>query len=278
MTSAPRLSLLAAAVLGALALVPGAGAAPRDENPCLTAAATSLRCPDLVMRAPFDLGFDRRVRPGRTLLRGGNSIDSEGRGPAELRGRRDGKRTMAARQRIVRTDGSRRSLDTGARLYFKAIPGQGRYWKFSNAARFELWRLDPLGNRVERVRVGPKVIYCLRDLKRSHPSRRSPRRMVYPKCNQSSRTRAVTLGTSVGWSDVYPAAYHEQWIDVTGLRGRFSFVHIADPRNGVFESDEQNNDAETIVNLPSGRVEAHRDGDEAFFELGPADADEEYDY
>jgi hypothetical protein len=68
------------------------------------------------------------------------------------------------------------------------------------------------------------------------------------------------FGTSVGWSDVYPYSYPEQWIDVTGLRGRFAFVQIADPRQLFHEADERNNVSETYVQLPSGRVLGHRVG------------------
>ena len=35
----------------------------------------------------------------------------------------------------------------------------------------------------------------------------------------------MTLGTSVGWADVYPSTYPDNWIDVTGLRGCFAVVH-----------------------------------------------------
>ena len=60
----------------------------------------------------------------------------------------------------------------------------------------------------------------------------------------------MTLGTSVGWSDVYPSTYHEQYMNVTGLRGCFAYVHVADPKNGIYESNEDNNEGETIVRLP----------------------------
>ena len=60
----------------------------------------------------------------------------------------------------------------------------------------------------------------------------------------------MTLGTSVGWSDVYPPSYPEQWIDVTGLRGCFAYRHIADPLNGIYESKERNNSASVTVRLP----------------------------
>jgi hypothetical protein len=248
---------LAAAALGLASLVGVAAAqepppAPLPPgNPC---ADVNLLCPDLVMRPPSDIQVDRREIRGRILLRSRNSIDSRGLGPAELRGRRDGLKTMDARQVIHRTDGSKVYVTTGARLYFQPIPDQGRYWKFANAARFELWALDAAGNRTRLVRVGPKQNYCLRDLDHT---RRSPRREVYPACDESRRTRAVTLGTSVGWSDVYGAGYYENWIDVTGVpRGRYAYVHIADPRNGIHELDETNNESQTIVSLPYRRSSA----------------------
>jgi hypothetical protein len=143
-------------------------------------------------------------------------------------------------------------VDTGAELYFYFIPGQGRYWKFHHAARFELWSLDAKGHRNELVRTGPKVNYCLRDLEHTRPGKLSPRTKVFPGCNKSPRARAVTLGTSVGWSDVYPSTYHEQYIDVTGLKGCFAYVHRADPGNGIWEADETNNAAQRIVRLPWG--------------------------
>ena len=247
-----------AALLPALALAAGTPAGARAhaeraqslENPCLGPAASGLRCPDLVMRPPSQLTLDRRTRPGRLLLRAANSIDNVGTGPVELRGRRDGRATMSVRQRIYRTSGGRLSVPARARLSFYPIPGQYRYWKVRQAARFELWSLDAGGERAHLVRTGPKLHYCFRDLERRNPSRRSPRSPVYPACDQSARTRAVTLGTSVGWSDVYPASYHEQWIDVTGLRGRFAYAHTADPGNGIFESREDNNRSQTLVTLP----------------------------
>jgi len=247
------LHLAAAFCAAALVLVaPAAQAARKPPNPCLDAVQRAqLRCPDLEMSKPFGLTADPFAWPGHVVLRAGNSIDSVGHGPAELFGVRDSRYGMRARQRIYRRGGGRIGISTGARLIFKAIPGQGSYWKFLYAAKFELFRRDDGGRRTGRVRRGPKVSYCLRDLDHSRPSLpRSPRGYRYPACNQSLSTRKVTLGTSVGWSDVYPPAYHEQWIDVTGLRGCFDFVHTADPRNGIYESDERNNAGTVTVRLP----------------------------
>ena len=273
------LAAAAAAVTGFVALAGGGGAAApaeRAPNVCLDPGAVAeqgLRCPDLRMRPPFDLDRDRTAR-GVPILRAANSIDSVGDGPAELKGQRRGKLSMEARQRISTEGGRRDTVATGARLAFKFIPGQGRYWKFRDAARFELWELDADGQRGRRVEVGPKQIYCLRDLEHTHPKMEgSPNRRVFPSCSQDANRKEVTLGTSVGWSDVYPSSYHENWIELDRLResGCYAYVHIADPRNGIYESDEDNNEASTVVYLKkSGRYVPGRCGgvhDEA---LAPA--------
>ena len=253
MTALTALLVSAASASAGGVSPPPAGGDPVPENPC-ERPLLDLLCPDLRMSPPYDLRIDRRVRRGRTVLRAANSINSRGTGPAELFGRRKGTYTATANQKIWRQGGGKLTVNTPATLYFKFIPGQGRYWKYRNAAAFEIWEVDGMLRPTRRVRTGPKLIYCLRDLGRTRAMPRSPRRFHYPACNRSPRMRSVTLGTSVGWSDIYPASYHEQWIDVTGLRGTYAFKHIADPDNGIWESDETNNEGVTIVRLPSGRA------------------------
>ncbi len=225
---------------------------PKEANPCLGPDRAELRCPDLLMGTPADM-YAQRTAKGRVLLRATNDVKSRGKGPVMFRGRRTGRGEMSARQHIYRVDGSQLVSDTGAELYFKYIPGQGHYWKFVDAARFELWSVDRKGHRERLVRKGPKVYYCLRDLRRTRPGKRSPRFRIFPGCNQDRGKRSVTLGTSVGWSDIYPSTYHEQWIDVTGLRGCFAYVHRADPKGRIWESNEGNNDSQRYVRLPWGR-------------------------
>jgi hypothetical protein len=137
--------------------------------------------------------------------------------------------------------------------------GAASYWKVHHVAAFELWSLDSRGHLLRLVRTGPKVDYCLRDLFRTHPSRRSPTAAVYPGCNQNPGITHDVLGTSVGWSDVYPYSYPQQWIDVTGLRGRFAYIQIANP-DRLWHERMGNNASETVVALPSGRVVRHRVG------------------
>jgi hypothetical protein len=220
------------------------------------------------MSAPFDLHVDRTTIPGHVLLRAASSINNHGAGPIELRAHRT-RHGMAVYQAIYDRRGRAHLFHTRARLVFKYVPGQRyehatieafSYWKLAHAAAFQLWSIDGQRHAVALVRSGPKVDYCLRDLIRTRPSPRSPAAPVYPACSQDPRMRRDVLGTSVGWSDVYPYEYPEQWIDVTGLRGRFAYVQMADPDNLLIEQNHENDTSETYVQLPSGRVLGQRVG------------------
>ena len=233
-------------------VTPGGSDPPAATDPCTGTFREAYLCPDLTMAKPYDL-YITRTAGGRTLLRAGNSIQNRGRGPAELNGTRIGVSTvMTARQRIYKAAGGSITRRTGARIVWKRVPGQDHYWKWENAARFDLWSLDSAGRRVRIVRSSPKLIYCLRDYLHPNPGLpRSPRGTVYPACSQEFTIRRRTLGTSVGWSDDYPSSYFEQWIDITGLRaGRYSYVMTADPESSLSESDESNNQSWCTVTLP----------------------------
>lgn len=246
------------AVTGGLAGT-ASGGFPGDRpngvsDPCRTPKrAKNLLCPDLRIGLPSGMYLDRKARPGRLLLRATNDIRSRGLGPMELRGHRDRPRSMNVTQAIKRRAGGYALFPTQGRLRFFTVGYRwgGSYWKVRDPLRFELWRIN--GNRVKtkRVRVGPKQFYCFRDLELTNPaSTRAPREAVYPACNQNPKVRHVTLGTSVGWSDIYPSTYHLQWIDVTGLKGCFAYVLRLDPGNVLFELNKRNNTAERIVRLP----------------------------
>ncbi len=80
--------------------------------------------------------------------------------------------------------------------------------------------------------------------------KRSPGHRVYPGCNQDPGRHRVRLGTSVGWSDIYPAEYDRQWVNVSGLRGCFAFVMRVDPQNLLYEANENDNRSARMVRLP----------------------------
>lgn len=265
-----RLLPILAAASGAFALLagfalaaPGGAAAPLDpDNPCQGPEARQLLCPDLKVGPAFDLYVERRgggygYGNGRgVLLHAGNDIRSRGRGPIELRARRYERNWMRANQAIYEVGGGVRIFRTDARVHFFSVGYRwgGSYWKVEDPLSMEIWSLDERRRPLERVRKGPKVFYCFRDLERTKAMRRSPRNRVYPACSQDRGRKRVRLGTSVGWSDVYPAEYDRQWVNVGGLRGCFAFVMRVDPRNLLFESNERNNRSVRIVRLP------YRDG------------------
>ena len=159
---------------------------------------------------------------------------------------------MHANQAIYRVGGGVEVFRTDAQLHFYDVGAYwgGSYWKVHDPLSMEIWSLDEQGRPLRRVRKGPKVFYCLRDLERTRPMRRSPRHRVYPGCNQNPARRRVRLGTSVGWSDIYPAEYDRQWVNVSGLRGCFAFVMRVDPQNLLYEEDEHDNRSLRIVRLP----------------------------
>jgi hypothetical protein len=234
------------------ALAPSA-ASGQPANACRPDRVPRLRCPDLILRAPYDRYFERVGTHIR--YHAGNSIVNRGQGSAELFGHRSAATgPMAVIQHIYGFDGRRYNFPSPrARIVFKFIPRLGPYWKFENAARFELWSMDAQGRLLRLVRTGPKFVYCLRDLRKRLFVPFSPALRHYPACNQDPRRRYITLGTSVGWADEYPASYYEQWIDVSGLRGRFAFVQRVDPLNGIRESNEANNVSPRIfLRLPPG--------------------------
>ncbi|MFN8160664.1 MAG: lysyl oxidase family protein [Solirubrobacterales bacterium] len=232
----------------------GDGTESTVGNPCLGPQRAKLRCPDLRISRPQEIYLDTATRPGKRLLRATNNIRSRGKGPVEIRGIRISADSMRVNQRIKRKDGGKLVIRTTGRVDWYPIPGQYHYWKFRDAARFELWTTGGRGKPLKRIRIGPKLHYCLRDLERTRPGRRSPSSPHYPACSQDYGRQSVVLGTSVGWSDIYPATYHQNWIDVTGLRGCYAFFLVADPKNHIRELNERNNRGHVFVRLPSGRV------------------------
>lgn len=241
--------LLPALALIALAL-PAAASSATVENPCESAEARFLLCPNLRIAPPSEI-YAQAV-DGHVLLRATSDVQSRGKGPMELHGHRDGPRSMRTSQRIYKKGGGHITVPSEARLHFTYVGTYfgGSYWKVHQLANFELRRVGPDGEVGDVVRTSPKLNYCLRDLYRTRAGRHSPPGRVYPGCNQNPFQDRVRLGTSVGWSDIYPAAYHQQWIDVAGLRGCFAYRMIADPKEHLFESNENDNMSQRLVRLP----------------------------
>ncbi len=243
-----RFLLAPLALLLAFALPAAASAAV--ENPCETGEARFLVCPNLRIAPPSEIYAQKAG--GHVLLRATSDVESRGKGPMELHGRRDGPGSMKVNQWIYKKGSGHIVLPTEAKLHFTYVGTYfgGSYWKVHELANFELRRVGPEGEVGDVVRTSPKLNYCLRDLTHTRPGRRSPGHWVYPGCNQNPFQDHVRLGTSIGWSDIYPATYHQQWINVTGLRGCFAYRMIVDPEENLFESNEKDNMSQILVHLP----------------------------
>ncbi|HET7509674.1 MAG TPA: hypothetical protein VFJ65_05425, partial [Solirubrobacterales bacterium] len=208
------LSSLAVLVLLA-ALVAAAAGAASVANPCEGPEAKHLRCPNLRIGAPSEL-YVQYAGSGHVLLRATSDVRSRGRGPMELHGRRNGWHSMRVNQRIYKAGGGHITVPSRVTLRFTDVGSYwgGAYWKVHQLAHFDLLRVRADGSLGEIVRTSPKLNYCLRDLERTRPGRRSPSYRHYPGCRQDPYIHHDVLGTSVGWSDIYPAAYAKQWINV----------------------------------------------------------------
>lgn len=238
-------------------LIASALAVAATANPC-AASEPRYACPDLVMRAPYNMKLIRT--PTRQLLAATNAIVNVGDGPLEIRGtrKRSSRFAIPARQ-VLRGRTKQRSplvLPAAGRLNFYDTKTRGVYWKYHHAASFTLRRVNATGTVGRVRRTGEKVDYCFRDLtkvKRLDTGKRyarTPRERQFGACSQDSRDKRLTLGTSVGWADIYPYGYPQNNIDVTGLRGCFLYTLKADPKNELVELSESNNAGSVVVRLP----------------------------
>lgn len=232
----PRLIL---ASLAALVLAAGSGPVP--------AAAATDRLPDLRMPSPREFYF--QYYNGEKRLRFTTYILNLGQGPFKIEGRRasTAESTMTVRQRLYVTDGTSRSVATGAVMRYT---GDGHdHWHAQRIATYELLKqtrtgLRPVlrdGNAV----VGAKVGFCFFDTNPwdlSLPG--APGYRVYHEsgCGVRSSLKA-SMGLSVGWSDKYPANFAFQWMNVAGLGGRYRVCVTVDRFGWFRESNNENNEA-----------------------------------
>ena len=171
--------------------------------------------------------YVRHVRRPRAAARDQRRAAAAASGPMELRGRRNGWRSMQRQpadlqggrrphHRPHRGDAAlhlRRHLLR--RLLLEGPPARPASSSAGSAPTERLGAGRPHQPEAQLLPARPRA-----DPRRAPLARRAG---IYPGCNQDPYIDRVTLGTSVGWSDIYPAAYHQQWIDVGGLRGCFAY-------------------------------------------------------
>jgi hypothetical protein len=198
--------------------------------------------PDLDQRAPF------RLTIGGTTLGFASATDNIGDGPVWVRGSRPVPAgTMRAQQLVSMSDGSVRTYDDAGRLRYTPSPSH-THWHLLDFQRYELRTLE--GDLVVRDR---KSGFCLADhygLARRRVQAFTGGRF-YGNCAASNpRALSVEQGTSIGFTDLYPAHFHGQNLELRGVpAGIYVLVHRANPTQQLEEIDYTNNDASLRIRL-----------------------------
>jgi hypothetical protein len=211
--------------------------------------------PDLDQRAPSGLTVTG------TKLGFTSATDNVGRGPLWIRGFRlsSGTPTMTAHQLIRLRRGGRRVVrEVGLLRYTVSFPH--RHWHLLRFQQFELRRAADFG-LVARDR---KSGFCLADHYglAAHRVRNFAGPRFLGNCGQGRpELLSVEQGTSIGFTDRYPAHFHGQNLELAGVPpGIYVLVHRANPFNRIRERTLANNAASVRLRLrwrdgiPSVRV------------------------
>lgn len=248
---------------------PLAGALPGDTGPAWASVSPtappapkpkpdpSELLPDLDQRAPR--GFSIAGSPGRWQLGFTSSTDNIGRGPLWIRGARTNPELghMDANQLIRLRNGKIRVVRKIGRLRFTNDPPH-YHWHFMRFQTFELRRASDFAIVARDRKTG----FCFADhygiarVRLAHYTGAH----FFGNCGQfQPRLRAVEMGTSVGFTDRYPAHFHGQNVDLTRVpAGVYVLVHRANWRGLIREPRYDNNAASVRVRIswPNGRRSA----------------------
>lgn len=198
--------------------------------------------PDFDQRAPFGLTMTG------TKLGFASATDNVGDGPVRVRGSRASlSEPMVARQLVRLSDGSLRTYDDAGRLRYTPESTHS-HWHLLDFQRYELRTLE--GDLVVRDR---KSGFCLADhygLARLRVAMFTGGRF-YGNCESSNPgALSVEQGTSVGFTDLYPANFHGQNLELRGVpAGTYVLVHRANPTEQLEEIDYTNNAASLRIRL-----------------------------
>ena len=222
--------------------------APGDEFPVKTSDSGTQQVgpgellPDLDQRSPF------RLTIAGTKLGFASATDNVGEGPVWVRGSRPSATgPMRATQLVRLSDRSVRAYPDAGRLRYTPSASH-THWHLLGFQRYELRTLD--GELVVRDR---KSGFCLAD----HYGLAARRVTAftggsfYGNCAQSNPgALSVEQGTSIGFTDLYPAHFHGQNLELRGVpAGVYVLVHRANPDQRLEEIDYTNNDASLRLRL-----------------------------
>ena len=198
--------------------------------------------PDFDQRAPF------RLSVAGTKLGFASATDNTGDGPVWVRGAR-GSATgpMRAQQLVPLSDGRVRAYRDAGRLRYTPSPTH-THWHLIDFQRYEL--RTPNGALIVRDR---KSGFCLADhygLARRRVAIFTGGRFFGNCAASNPGALSVEQGTSVGYTDLYPAHFHGQNLELRGVpAGTYVLVHRANPEARLEEIDYANNAASLRIRL-----------------------------
>ncbi len=198
--------------------------------------------PDLDQRAPF------RLTMLGTKLGFASATDNVGEGPVWVRGARGSATSpMRATQLVSMSDRSVRSYEDAGRLRYTPSPTH-THWHLLGFQRYELRTLE--GDLVVRDR---KSGFCLADhygLAARRVTAFTGSRFLGNCAASNPRALSVEQGTSIGFTDLYPAHFHGQNLELRGVpAGIYLLIHRANPGQLLEEIDYTNNDAALRIRL-----------------------------
>ncbi len=212
--------------------------------------------PDLVQRPPSGLTITQQG--GHFLLGFTSLVDNRGPGPLWIHGSRPkGVPRMTAVQRIELAGGGVRTVAGVGFLHYTVAPPH-YHWHLLHYDRYELRSFSDFDVVVRDHKSG----FCLADHYGITPGMTPGPPRFLGTCGQFEPwLRSVDEGTSVAYTDRYPANFHGQNLDLSGVpAGRYWLVHRVNSDFGLRERRYDNDAASLLVRItwPYGHGSAPR--------------------
>jgi hypothetical protein len=213
--------------------------------------------PNLVQRPPSGLVVSAG-RHGRWLLGFTSMVDNRGQGALWIRGTRHGSaKVMEVRQLVSLEGGGTRVLPESGELHYTVAPPH-YHWHFLGFDRYELRTPGTYKLLVRDHKSG----FCIADHYGIALGVPHGRPRFLSACEQfHPEARDVEEGSSVGYTDKYPANFHGQNLDITTVKaGRYWLVHSANSDFHLRETRYDDNTASLLVRIawPNGHAREPR--------------------
>jgi hypothetical protein len=202
--------------------------------------------PNLVQRPPSGLVIER-TGGGHWLLGFTSMVDNRGPGILWIRASRPpGKHVMSVHQLIQLAGGGvRDDAASGELKYVNAPPHH--HWHFLGFDHYELRRAGDYTLRVRDYKSG----FCIADhYGTAIGVPHGPPRFLGDCAQFDPAARFVEEGSSVGYTDRYPAFFHGQQLDITRVpAGRYWLVHRANEDFHLRETSYADDAASLLIHL-----------------------------